>query len=402
MVLAGLVWANFRFTRNNISGEGFSIQWIAVQSLAKTGADPYSEQVTTQIRSTVDKEDSFVEDRFPKYTSPLYSGVVMFPFTLIGDTTLAHALWMTAQLIAIFLIVLLCQRFTAWKAAWYSFLVFSLATVFSYHSVIPWMDGGLSIWAAFFLALALATLASNRNEVAGFFLALALVQPQMVILPVIFTLIWAVSKKRTVLVLWFFITLILLSVIALFLQPDWVIQYVRLIYHFANNFPPGSPGVFFSSTYPGLGKQLGWMISGLAILVLLVEWVLAFRKDMRWFLWTACLTMVLSQWVGIPTTPGNFIQLIIPLALICALLVERWPRGGQWVGILLPIVLFAWEWAIYYLDLISAHPENQLNLIFPLPILSLLGLYWVRWWAAKPRRLLMEELRLSETRSFSA
>jgi hypothetical protein len=39
----------------------------------------------------------------------------------------------------------------------------------------------------------------------------------------------------------------------------------------------------------------------------------------------------------------------------------------------------------------------QLNLIFPLPLVLLIGLYWVRWWAVKPRRLLIEELRLSET-----
>lgn len=397
LILAGLVWVNYHFARLNIFGEGFSIQWIAIQSLAKSGADPYSEQVTEQIRSTVDREGAFVVDRFPKYTSPLYSGVVISPFTLIGNKTLAHGLWMTAQLIAIFVMVVLCLRFTAWKAAWYSFLLFLFFTLFSYHVAIPWLDGGLSIWAAFFLALAISTISVNRNEVAGFFLALSAIQPQMVILPLIFILIWAISKKRTVLLLWFFITLILLSVAALFVVPDWVLQYVRLVYNFTNNYPPGSPGVFFSSTYPGLGKQLGWLTSGVIILVLLIEWVLALGKDIRWFIWTACLTIVLSQWIGIPTIPGNFIMLIIPLILICAMLVERWPRGGQWGAIIITGLLFVWEWAIFYLDITSSHPESQLNLIFPLPVILLLGIYWVRWWAVKPRRLLIEELRLSET-----
>jgi hypothetical protein len=30
-------------------------------------------------------------------------------------------------------------------------------------------------------------------------------------------------------------------------------------------------------------------------------------------------------------------------------------------------------------------------------LVLLVGLYWVRWWAVKPRSLLMEELRFGES-----
>ena len=397
LLLGGLVWANYHFAQSNIAGEGYSIQWISIQSLSKSATDPYSDQVTEQIRSFVPQENAFVKDIYPRYTSPLFSGVVIFPFTLIGDKTLAHALWMTAQLVVIFVMILLCLKMTSWKPNWYSFFLFSIFTVFGYHVVMPWLDGGLSIWAAFFMVLALVSISTNRNEMAGVFLALAAVQPQMVILPLIFTLIWSISKKRTVLVLWFLITLILLSVIGLFLVPGWIVHYLRLLYNFSANFPPGSPGAFLASTSPGLGKQLGWLASGISALILLIEWFVALRKDFRWFLWTICLTMVISQWIGIPSIPANFIELIIPLLLICALLSERWPRGGPWVAVPISLLVFVWEWALYNLDVTGVQPAMQLNLIFPFPAVLLFGLYWVRWWAVKPRRLLIEELRLSET-----
>ncbi len=397
LLVAGLIWADYHFAGFNIAGEGFSIQWISIRSLIKAGTDPYSEQVTSQIRAEVPKEDAFVVDRFPKYTSPLYSGVVMFPFALIEDKTLAHGLWMTAQLIAVLLMTIIGLRITGWRPTWYIFFIFLLFTIFGYSIVIPWLDGGLPIWAAFFLLLAMVMINANRNEVAGVFLALATVQPQMVILPVIFTLMWVISKKKNVLILWFFITLILLSVIALLLVPGWVLEYIRLIYNFSNNYPAGSPGIFFSSSFPGLGKQLGWFISGMAIIILAVEWFLTLRKDFRWYVWTACLTMVISQWIGIPAIPGNFVALIIPLILISTMLTERWSRGGQWAVIFVASILFLWEWALFYLDLTSSQPGVQLNLIFPLPLILLLGLYWVRWWAIKPRRLLIEDLRLNET-----
>jgi hypothetical protein len=146
-----------------------------------------------------------------------------------------------------------------------------------------------------------------------------------------------------------------------------------------------------------LGKQLGWLVSGVSALLLLIEWWLALRKDFRWFLWTACLTIVISQWIGIPAIPGNFIGLILPLILISALFIEHWPRGGQWVAVLMAVILFIWEWAMLYLDLTSIQPKMQLNLIIPLPLILLIGLYWVRWWAITPRRLLIEELKLGES-----
>ncbi len=397
LLVACLVWADYRFARYNIAGEGFSIQFTGIQALVKAGSDPYSDQVTAQIRQSVAWENAFVKNIYPRYTSPLYAGLVVLPFPLLGDKTLAHGLWMTAQLILIFSMLLLCIRLTGWKPAWHSFLFVSLGTLFSYHVIIPWLDGGLSIWAAFFLVIALLAIGANRQEVGGIFMALAMVMPQMVILPVIFTLVWCVSARKRAVVLWFFSALILLSVICLFLVPDWIIQYIRLLYNFSSVFPPGSPHLFFSSNFPGLGKQIGWFVTGLSAILLIIEWFLALKKDFRRFLWTVCLTLVLSQWIGIPTIPGNFIVLIIPLILISALLTERWRRGGPWSSILIVAVLFAWQWAIYYLDLKSSQPAMQLNLLFPLPALLLIGLYWVRWWAIKPRRLLIEELRLSET-----
>jgi hypothetical protein len=76
---------------------------------------------------------------------------------------------------------------------------------------------------------------------------------------------------------------------------------------------------------------------------------------------------------------------------------ERWPRGGQWVAVLMAVILFIWEWAMYYLDLTGNQPGMQLNLLIPLPLILLIGLYWVRWWVIKPRRMLIEELKLNES-----
>jgi hypothetical protein len=396
-VMFGLVWGTYRFSKNDISGDGFFVQWISIHSLVKNGDNPYSGTVTAQIQDKVSVENGFAPGNPPRYTSPLYSGMIVFPFALVGNRNLAHALWSTAQMLALFSILLLCIKLTNWKPAWYIFLLISIFTIFSYHVVIPWLDGGLSIWAALFLVLALLAIQQNRNEVGGILLGLSAIQPQMVILPVIFSLIWAASQRRKVMLFWFFITIGFISVVGLFLVPDWILQYLRILSKFQQNFPPGTPGMLFKNSWPGLGKQLGWLVTAVSVLILLLEWWMALKKEFRWYLWTICLTLVISQWVGIQTIPANFAGLILPFILIAAMLTERWPRGGDWAAVFMCITLFLWEWAIFWLDIKSTQPSMQLNLIIPLPLLLLIGLYWVRWWAIKPRRLLAEDLRLGES-----
>jgi hypothetical protein len=255
----------------------------------------------------------------------------------------------------------------------------------------------MAIWAALFLALTFLAIHNNWNEIAGIFLALAAIQPQMTILVIIFTLIWGVSKSNKFLIVWFFMTLIILSIIGSFLVPGWIMQYLKLIYNFSENFPFVNLGLMYRYLWPGLGKQLGWLMTGVLGIILIIEWFFALRKHFRWFLWTACLTMVVSQWIGIPIIPSNFAGLILPLILVSAMLTEHWPRGGQWIAVFMAGVLFVWEWVLLFSDLNSTQPGMQLNLIIPLPLIIILGLYWVRWWAIKPKRFLIEELKLGET-----
>ena len=83
--------------------------------------------------------------------------------------------------------------------------------------------------------------------------------------------------------------------------------------------------------WPGLGKQLGWLISGVSALILLVEWWLALKKDFRWFLWTVSLTIVISQWIGIPTIPGTFHR-IDPTTHSYFSIVHRTLASGRTMG----------------------------------------------------------------------
>jgi hypothetical protein len=396
-IISGLVWGTYQFSKKKVMGEGFLIQWLGIRALVIEGESPYSQAVTEQIRQVIDRENSFIKGYSPRYTSPLYSGIIVLPFALIKDMELAHALWLSFQLLAIFAILLLSLKLTEWRPSRLVFLFFSLVSMFSYHIFLPWLDGGLSIWAAFFLVVALLSLRNNWNEIGGIFLAMAAIQPQMTLLVIIFLLIWAASCHKRILIIWFLVTVVLLSILGLFLVPDWIMQYLRLIFNFSENFPPGSLGAYFMEMWPGLGKQLGWLVSIILGVTVIFEGWIALRKDFRHMLWAACLMVVASEWIGIPTVPGHLIGLILPIILVSAALSERWSSGGQWVTMAVTLIVFLWEWVIFYNNIHGDTPGMQLNLLIPLPLMLLLGLYWVRWWAIRQKRLLIEELRFGES-----
>jgi len=116
-----------------------------------------------------------------------------------------------------------------------------------------------------------------------------------------------------------------------------------------------------------------------------VEWWNNRHAEGRGFLWAASLTLVVSQWIGIQTDPGNFIVLFPALMLVLALLDERWKTAG-WVMILVfLLLLFVGIWALFLNTVeYGSQPVQSPVLFIPLPAFLLLMLYWVRWWAVEP------------------
>jgi len=129
--------------------------------------------------------------------------------------------------------------------------------------------------------------------------------------------------------------------------------------------------------------------------ILIVEWWQARRWQFNGFLWALSLTLVVGQWVGIPTSPTNFLLLLLPLTVVLATWENRAHRSGHVIAAQLScvatwLILGVGIWLIAIGDQRNpvVWPAQPPALFIPLPLLLLIGLYWVRWWAIRPRRLL--------------
>jgi hypothetical protein len=398
LILVALTWANYRFATQNPGGNDFLVHWVGSRALLVDGLSPYSDEVALRIQTMAYGRPALPGEHELRVAYPLYSVGLFLPFAFFSDYNLARALWMTTLEIGLIVLALLSLRLAHWKPGIWLLAVFLLFTLTWYHSARAVINGNAVVWVAVFIAGALAAIQSGRDELAGVLLALSTIKPQVVILLVIFVCVWAISVRRWGIVNWTVISLVFLSIGAAFFVPDWPLQNLWEVIRYPGYNPPGTPGSALATWLPAAGTRLGWGLTILLVILLLVEWSAARGQDFRWFLWTASLTLVASQWIGIQTDPGNFIVLFFPLVLVFAMWVKHSGTIGRLMVILSLMVLLVGLWALFLVTLepSAGQPQQSPVMFFPLPLLLLLGLYWIRWWAIRPAPLFAGSLRADE------
>lgn len=384
-LLALVTWVNYRFTRQNPGGNDFLVHWMGTRSLVFQGLNPYSDEVALKIQNFAYGHPAGPGEHELRVAYPLYSVIVFFPFALINNFDLARAVWMTvleAGLIALTIVSLRLARWRVKPLMLIALLLFSLAW---YHGVRPLINGNAVILVALGLAGGFLALKNGADELAGVLFAFTTIKPQVVVLVLAFVVIWGLSTGRKSLVGWLVGTVILLSAAAALIIPTWILDNLREVMRYPSYNPPGSPQAAFIAHWPAFGARIGWALTAVMAVILVVEWWSNRKAEFPGFYWTACLTLTVSQWTGIQTDPGNFIVLLPALILVFSLLNSRWRSGGRvFVGLSM-ILVFAGIWGLFLSTVkYGAQPVQSSIMFFPLPLFLLLTLYWVRWWAVEP------------------
>jgi hypothetical protein len=391
ILLGTVVWFNYRFAVDSPGGTDFLVHWVGTRALLIDGLSPYTDEVAVRIQTMVYGRPAQAGEHELRVAYPLYSQLVFLPYALIGDYTWARAIWNTTLEIALVTMALLALTLTGWKPGRFGLVIYLLFSLTWYFAVRGLINGNAIIFVALFITGAVLAIRSERDELAGILLAFATIKPQVVVLFIPFVLLWAISHNRWRLVIWTGGTLLILIGLAMIFIPDWILQNIREVLRYPGYNPPGSPQAVFKLWFPGAGNQFAWGLTILMVAMLIVEWVMAWRKSFRWFLWTGCLTLLITQWSGIQTDPGNFIVLFLPLVLVFAVLQDRYGRAASWVNSSLMIVILVGLWWIFLTTVeYAAQPIQSPVMFFPLPILLFISLYWVRWPAitAPPRSYL--------------
>jgi hypothetical protein len=386
LIIVGLfIFGNLLYTAKNPGGNDFLVHWVGTQSFVKEGISPYSDNVALRIQNLVYGRPAQAGEHELRVAYPFYSVFIFLPFSLIDDFTVARALWMTALEFLIIFSTIMMIRMVNWKP---KFLITFLIIVFSlfwYHGLRSIINGNAVVLILFLIILSIYAIIHKQDELAGICLAFITIKPQVVFAFIIFLVFWSLLNRRYKVIFWFFGSLIALIVLGLFIMPTWPMEFIREVFRYPGYNPPGTPATALAEILPGIGRQLGIILSVVSALILLVEWFFGRYSRENKFIWISSLTLAMGQWLNVQTDPGNFLIMFPAIILILRIIEDRWRNSGQWIILLFLSVLFFIPWIIFIRTIdFGYQPLQNPIMFFPVPLMLIIGLFWVRWWVKNP------------------
>ncbi|MEN8242242.1 MAG: glycosyltransferase family 87 protein [Chloroflexota bacterium] len=382
LLAGGLTWAIYQYAAKPDTTDNFAPLWAAARQVITDRTNPYDLNALRYYFPEGTDPDS-------RFVYPFYGMLIFLPFGLISSYPLAKAIWMILLVVALLAVIFGTLSLTRWNPSAKLLGAVVLFSLIGYPTVRGLYSGNPALLIAMLITLGLRMVILGRDRAAGVLFGLTILKPTMVALLLPYVLLYAVSHRNSRLIRSALVTMSLLIAAAFLAYPQWFVQNFAAVVLLFNDSFPSSISAVLSSWLPG--NQLMVVIAALVGLWTVMAWWQSLGKDTRWFLWTASLTLVLTELIGIPTTTANYVSFLIPLILSFSILEQRWEIGGGILVMLLIIFMLFATWAPFLLitGADPALPEPRI-MLFLLPMIVIGLLYWVRYWALTSIRMQVE------------
>jgi len=362
----------------------FAIPWAAGRAWLLEGESPYAPTIANIAQSTID--DSGLMGVLPEtrvLTLPLLTLVFYLPFSLI-PYTISRIIWVVILAVSIGLTIYLSIRFSGWKLP-------SIGKFFVVVLMISWLPsakailtGQLSpiIIALTFLALYLLLL--GQETTAGFILALTLSSFPGVGFILIFLLVWSISQKQWSVLSSFFSGVAFLLLLSWLILPAWFMDWASIIFNLYFDWQwINTPLMNLATLLPGIADFLSIFLHAAFILFGIFLLITALGKSGRVFIFKLCAILIIAYLVNVQNMI-IYLLFVGPAAfMVFRYWSARWHLFGNilsW-GILLSLCFGSWLLVLQDIDFTGTFNVPILSIAFPLIIM--LGLFWIRWWALR-------------------
>ncbi len=407
-VLGTLIGTDIQLGRGLPGGGGFYGPWEGARLFIFERVSPYSPEVPRQTQAILDSQPWKSAARPPLLTMPFFILLAYFPFAALADPApqkgvltilnafsdpgTARGIWMFINEAALVGSAFLSLRLIDWQPARLFRIAFSLLSIFGFYSVTALLDGGPAVLLGLLYIAVLFAYARGDDELAGALLAFTLFAWEIGSLFVLLLLWKAIYDKRWRVLAGLGMTLFVLLVGSLIIYPGWPLAFVTSVLATLRSPVGTTSGEVFTRLSPVYGVRAAQAVTVLLVILLLYEWAATRRADPRRLVWAACLTLAATPLIGLRTDLNSLVVLFPSLALIFAATANRW-RAGYWLaGLLLLIVfLLPWGWFVRWYWLQDQRSHDYLLLF--LPLFTMAGLYWTRWWFIRPPRTWLEHVR---------
>jgi len=317
-------------------------RWYGSRELLLHHRDPYSPEITREIqqwhsgRPARPGED---ENRFayPVYVAFLLAPTVTLRFSPVNDTMFWILLLCCAGT------AYLCFRLVGWRPSGPSSVIVVLLSLSSFPVVHGLRLRQLSLLVGLLIAASLTLISRSHFSLAGSFLALATIKPQLTILIVPWLLVWVFSdwRHRRPLFWSFGLTMVILFASSELFVSGWMLQFLHGVFAYVH-YTDGRSILQLLFTPIGGSLVSAVVIFALGRVCLESRFAASESKN-----FVFCSALVLAATVTIIPTMAPHAQVLLFPGLF--LIFYQWNAirdGGRWCrySALCTSLLFAWPW----------------------------------------------------------
>lgn len=381
LIIILLFYGNLQFTKAQPGGTDFLYRWLPTRLVLFEGfQNPYSPE--TEYRVEIAHHGRPRQGVEPPgiFAYPYYTMGVVFPFALISDFPTARAAWMTLLELTFILIVSLTFRMLDFQPSGVLVTALIMFAMFDADFAQPLIDGNPSGLAALFAILSLYYISRKSDILAGVFLSLSTIKPQLVILFFVLIWGWAFYQKRWNVILSSAIMLAVLFGISFLFFPAWLVEFVKDLLTYPGVARPSTPRAILYYWMPSsLAKSIALGFTLLSIFVLFRVWRNGFREGFAGLFWAACITFTIMPLTGITSAKSNYITMLPGIILLIKYGYEKF--GVK--DFLFSVFLLVWiglSWLFFYGGRNWVIGGNLIYFIdfYPMPVVLLILFYLFR------------------------
>ena len=392
ILLVALLALDIHLARTLSGGEWLYLRWRGARAFLFEHVEPYGSIVAQRVQELAYGRQAFLNEYPYALNDPFYIVLLYTPLALFSDFAIVRGIWMLLSQAALIGIVLLSLNLSEWKPPLWMLVVLMGFGLFSYFSISALLSASPAIFLTLIYLLILSALRSFSDELAGVLLFLVAYQWEVGALFFLFVLVFIVMNRRWRVFTGFGMAFILLALVSLIANRGWIIPYIRAVLFDGTRGISYTFGITLSYIFPSLNISINKWISAVVSVVILFEAIRSADEHARQVMWVAFLALSMNPIVGFAIFPSNHIALLPAAILITALVQERW-QASRIVTSAFLVGLVVFFYLGFYFEMLDASSQLYSELISILPpLLTVIGLYWMRWWAVRPPRIWADQL----------
>lgn len=373
-------------------GEWLYLRWNAARAFLFEHAEPYSTVIAERIQQLVYGRVAFSSEYGYVLNDPFYIVLLYTPLALFPDFSIARGIWMLFAEAALVGSVVFAVKLSEWEPPRWLYISITIFALLGFYSLQSLVSASPSIFLLFLALSILLALRSFNDDLAGALLFLVAYQWEVSALFFLFIIAAVIVNKRWRVFVGFGMSLLVALAISFLANSGWGLPYIRAVlsdwYDGANiNLNSYLSFWFFNTKLP-----LASIIALALGVIVFIEWIGAFRSNFRRIVWTASLSLAVTPLLGFAVFPSNYAVLILPFALVLALIWERWRRRRVLISMLVLGIALIIPYIFYGMQMSAPQRlYSDLMTLLP-PIIAIIALYWMRWQVLRASRPWLEQV----------